>query len=108
MVLGARLLTAVQQAIATNGYTCESVELYTDSTVALAWAKSDAGRWTTFVCNRVAQVQELILPRNLFYIPGSENPADLATRYSFKGLSEMDEWWTGPAWIHTSHLPAQP
>ena len=109
MVLGARLLSAVQQAVSNNGYTCQGVELYTDSTVALAWATSDAGRWTTFVSNRVAQVQELISPTNCHHVPGHENPADLATRYSSKGLSEMDEWWTGPAWLTDSaYFPPQP
>ena len=109
MVLGARLLTAVLQAVSNNGYTCTGVELYTDSTVALAWAKSDAGRWTTFVANRVAQIQELIKVDRLFHIPGSENPADLATRYSFQGLEEMPEWWSGPSWItDPAYLPPQP
>ena len=108
IVLGAKLLTAVQQAIAGNGYVCKGVELYTDSTVALAWIKSDAPRWTTFVSNRVSQVQGMISPNNCHHVPGAENPADLATRYSLKGLSEMDEWWTGPSWLTTEYVPPQP
>lgn len=53
--------------------------------------------------NRVCFIQELIPTAKWYFIPGKENPADLATR----GLSPMElaqnkHWWTGVDWLQES------
>ncbi|GIY04556.1 reverse transcriptase [Caerostris darwini] len=53
---------------------------YTDSTIVLAWIRSHASRWKTFVPNRVAKIQTLSSPTQWHHVSGNENPADLATR----------------------------
>jgi len=55
------------------------VHLWTDSTVALAWIRSDPSRWREFIGNRVSLIQEL-LPRAVWHhVAGEENPADVAS-----------------------------
>ncbi len=40
------------------------------------------------------------------YVPGSDNPADFATRgMSFVELQSELLWWFGPEWLHQERLP---
>ncbi|XP_068989249.1 uncharacterized protein [Neodiprion pinetum] len=75
------------------------VYLWSDSTVALAWIKSHPSRWKEFVRNRVKEIQEFARAR-WYYILGSENPADLASRGASSEQLQKSELWTfGPSWL---------
>ena len=94
----ARLLEFVRDALqlpSDVSYTC-----WTDSTVVLAWVKSDPSRWKTFVCNRVAEIQSLSNPAHWRHCPGSLNPADLASRgISGEELVKSNRWLHGPDFL---------
>lgn len=57
-----------------------SINLWTDSQVALCWIKSHPSRWTTFVANRVSQIQNLTFKAKWRYVKSSDNPADMLSR----------------------------
>lgn len=61
--------------------------------------------------NRVCYIQEMVSQAIWHFVPGHENPADLATRgLTPNQLSEMSIWWTGPQWIlqQPSMWPTEP
>lgn len=66
----------------------ESIVLWCDFTVALAWLRTPSYRLKTFVANRVAQTQELVSPHCWRYIPSADNPAD-----STSAVSSHLNWW---------------
>lgn len=76
------------------------IYLWTDSAITYIWLNNYPSRWKDFVHNRVCFVQEK-LPHAIWkFVPGKENPADLATRrLSPVQLSENSIWWTGPHWL---------
>ncbi|XP_018405248.1 PREDICTED: uncharacterized protein LOC108781691 [Cyphomyrmex costatus] len=82
---------------------------WTDAGVVLAWLKVQSSHWKTFVANRVAEVHTLLPEVNWRYIPGSENPADLASRgMKPEQLLTSSLWWHGPSWLNqtSSEWPA--
>lgn len=73
---------------------------WTDSTVVLAWLRKPSRNWQTFVANRVSEIQATIAPGNWFHVPGTENPADCASRgMPAESLREFILWWAGPSWL---------
>ena len=50
---------------------------WSGSVIVLAWLKSLAVRWKTFVLNRVNHIQEIL---DWSHISNKENPADLVSR----------------------------
>ena len=94
----ARLLEFVRDALQLPSDV--SSTCWTDSTVVLAWVKSDPSRWKTFVCNRVAEIQSLSNPAHWRHCPGSLNPADLASRgISGEELVKSNLWLHGPDFL---------
>ncbi|XP_055906004.1 uncharacterized protein LOC129941403 [Eupeodes corollae] len=75
---------------------------WTDSTIVLAWLASEPCRWTTFVSNRVAKIQNF--PHFTWnYIPTSDNPADLVSRGVFPHeLIGNKFWFQGPNLLRLS------
>ncbi|XP_011859047.1 PREDICTED: uncharacterized protein LOC105556563 [Vollenhovia emeryi] len=74
--------------------------LWTDSTVTLAWIRGHPAKWTTYVANRVAEIQRLTRDAMWRHVPGAENPADCASRgISPRELSEHPLWWQGPGFL---------
>ena len=70
---------------------------WTDSKVALAWILSHASRWTTFVANRVSEIQETLPASCWKHVGTKENPADLATRgITPEQLRTSELWWYSP------------
>ena len=51
---GAKLGTAVKEALSKSKHALNISVLYSDSTIALSWIKADTARWHTFVSNRVS------------------------------------------------------
>ena len=79
------------------------VYLWTDSAVALAWIRADPARWKEFVANRVEAIHELVPRAQWHHVPGTENPADLASRgLSPLELKNQQIWWEGPSWLSES------
>ena len=75
---------------------------WTDSTVVLAWIKSDPSRWKTFVSNRVTEIHSLVEPSRWNHCQGKCNPADLVTRgVSADELSQSKLWLQGPTEVMT-------
>ncbi|RLU19024.1 hypothetical protein DMN91_009382 [Ooceraea biroi] len=76
------------------------VHLWTDSSVVLAWIRGHPSQWKEYVANRVALIQELLPHARWHHVPGTENPADCASRgLPPQLLATHDTWWHGPAWL---------
>ncbi|GBN98193.1 hypothetical protein AVEN_154690-1 [Araneus ventricosus] len=75
----------------------ESVQLWSDSTIALAWINTPPNLLKTFISNRVSQIQQLTKDFQWKHIPSECNPADLISRgLDVKALAANDLWWKGP------------
>ncbi|XP_043474389.1 uncharacterized protein LOC122506340 [Leptopilina heterotoma] len=110
-VIGSKLVHHVQQVLHLEKV---AIHLWTDSAITYTWI--NPSRWKEFVHNRVCFIQELIPTAKWYFIPGKENPADLATRgISPAELAQNKHWWTGPDWLQesveswpkTSELPTE-
>ncbi|GFX07030.1 uncharacterized protein TNCV_1556331 [Trichonephila clavipes] len=53
---------------------------WTDSTITLAWLKTEPYRWQPFVANRVSKIQTTIPSVEWCHVSGIQNPDDLGTR----------------------------
>lgn len=87
------------------------IHLWTDSSITYTWINNHPSRWKDFVHNRVCYIQETVPQAIWHFVPGHENPADLATRgLTPNQLSNMSIWWTGPPWIlqQPSMWPKEP
>ncbi|UYV73747.1 hypothetical protein LAZ67_11000696, partial [Cordylochernes scorpioides] len=101
-LLLANLFVAVKESLSLN---FDQIFLWSDSTIALNWIKSESKRWKTFVANRVSTIQRKTPPHSWFHVPGSENPADLATRgLTPAQLVDNQLWWQGPHWLQDSSV----
>ncbi len=98
IVIAARLAASLSQQL---NISKEDIHMWTDSTICVSWLRRQPTRWTTFVGNRVAEVQELILPSQVKHLPGKENVcADAASRGLLASeLSEMTAWLEGPSFL---------
>ena len=100
-VIGARLTEYVLTSL---GSQPDSVHLWTDSAVALAWIRSNPQRWGTFVSNRVVEVQQKFPPECWRHCPGESNPADLPSRGCSVKKMQKDLWQNGPAWLELPEM----
>lgn len=101
---GAVLLCRLMQTVAKSmSFEKSSHHLWTDSTIVLAWIKESPSRWTTFVANRVAEIQRHYPMLHWKHVPTKSNPADCATRgVSPSNLNSHTLWWNGPDWLSLS------
>lgn len=96
-VLLSRLINECYQAV--NEIKVE-VFAWTDSTVVLAWLKRHANVWPTFIANRVGEIQRSMSAEQWQHVPGTENPADVASRGIMPSeIKDHPLWWTGPNWL---------
>ncbi|GFX67857.1 integrase catalytic domain-containing protein [Trichonephila clavipes] len=72
----------------------------TDSTITLAWLKTEPYRWQPFVANRVSKIQTLIPSVEWCHVSGIENPADLSRGLLPSQLVAHDQWIHGPLWLN--------
>ncbi|XP_071571322.1 uncharacterized protein [Temnothorax nylanderi] len=76
------------------------IGLWTDSTIILYRIRLQSSRYTIYVANRIARIQELSSPEQWRYVPGDQNPADLVSRGLLpEALSKADNWFRGPAFL---------
>eukprot|EP00112_Aurelia_sp_Birch-Aquarium-sp1_P003428 Seg1383.4 transcript_id=Seg1383.4/GoldUCD/mRNA.D3Y31 product="hypothetical protein" protein_id=Seg1383.4/GoldUCD/D3Y31 len=80
------------------------ISFWTDSSVALAWIKSESRTLKPFVANRVASIQESTELNQWHHVPGKENPADVASRgINLCELEDCDNmWFSGPDFLKQS------
>lgn len=78
----------------------QNVTIWMDSTTVLHWLHSESGPLKVFVCNRVAEIQELTDLKAWHYIDSTRNPADDLTRgKNLKDLTEWNRWTQGPEFL---------
>ncbi|GFX78363.1 integrase catalytic domain-containing protein [Trichonephila clavipes] len=69
----------------------------TDSTIALAWIKTEPHKLKTFVSNRVAEIQALSKDYHWKHVSSKNNPADLISRgCNVDELLKNEMWFSGP------------
>lgn len=70
---------------------------WTDSSIVIHWLKGFRRNWTTFVANRVGEVQSLTLIENWHHVSSKDNPADCLSRGVMpEALLQLEIWWHGP------------
>ncbi|GFW88895.1 integrase catalytic domain-containing protein [Trichonephila clavipes] len=71
--------------------------MWTDSTIALAWIKTEPHKLKTFVSNRVAEIQALSNDYHWKHVSSKDNPADLISRgCNVDELLKNEMWFSGP------------
>jgi hypothetical protein len=90
----------VQQHVEATKTDFDEVLGFTDSHVSCHWIWSPTLHHTEYVRKRVHIVKSIIPPRNWRHVPGTQNPADIASRgCTLKELVASDLWRTGPSWM---------
>nr|XP_049467061.1 uncharacterized protein LOC125908380 [Anopheles coluzzii] len=96
-VLGARFLRYTQEHHPIN---VRRRVLWSDSTVALSWIRSDPRNYKPFVAHRVVEILESTSVDEWRWVPTDHNPADEATKW--KGKPNFDfggNWFQGPEFL---------
>lgn len=83
----------------------DSVNLWTDSLISLAWIKSHPSKWNIFVSNRVSLIQELTNECRWRHVRSKDNPSDYVSRgLTSYELINSDVWWNGPQYLQNPNL----
>lgn len=99
-LLLAQLMHKVKTSLRVN---INSIHLWSDSTVALGWIKSQPNRFQIFVANRVSQIQSLTQSEQWNHVSTDDNPADLVSRGIYPSqLKNNILWFKGPPWLSQS------
>ncbi|GFT60972.1 integrase catalytic domain-containing protein [Trichonephila clavipes] len=71
--------------------------MWTDSTIALAWIKTEPHKLKTFVSNRVAEIQALSKNYHWKHVSSKNNPANLISRgCNVDELLKNEMWFSSP------------
>ena len=100
-VLSVKNDVALREALAGQCQLLES-HFWTDSQVVLKYIANQSRRFYTFVANRLSIIHAHTHVKQWFFIPGSENVADLITRG--RNICEDDHrqlWSAGPGFLHS-------
>ena len=104
-LLGQRLLASVVQGLSKIQLHIADKYAWSDSTIVLSWLQQEASHWSTFVANRVAEIQQ-DTDLHWNHVSTHENPADVASRGLCPSLlKEYSLWWQGPDWLITGIMP---
>ncbi|XP_062533336.1 uncharacterized protein LOC134202324 [Armigeres subalbatus] len=96
-VLAARLHKKVTEAL---DMTIANSYFWSDSTVTLEWLRSPPYTWSTFVANRVSEIQITTQGSRWHHVAGKQNPADLITRgMKVDDFLNSSLWHRGPSWL---------
>lgn len=80
----------------------DATHLWTDSEIVLCWIQSCSRLWSTFIANRVGEIQSLTCIENWHHVPSQENPADFLSRGVTPDiLKDLKSWWWGPAFLQS-------
>ena len=87
------------------------VVFWTDALTVLRYIRNETKRWKIFVANRITEIRESTCSEQWKFVPGVQNPADVATR----GMSASDliidsVWFRGPEFLtkDEEYWPATP
>ncbi|XP_067945257.1 uncharacterized protein [Watersipora subatra] len=80
--------------------------IWTDSTATLGFINSNEAKFHMFVANRVAEIRRCSSVTQWHHVPGSVNPADLASRGCTLSALKKSNWFTGPAFLRKLDLSA--
>ena len=109
--IGVKLLQSLKAALKASSMAKLDRFSWTDFTFVLQWLAQLPRKWTTFVANRVSQIQEIMPRENRKHVPTKENPADIALRGTHvQELINSSLWWKGPDFLpgETIICPPQP
>ncbi len=83
---------------------------WVDSVNVLCWIRNDSRALSTFVGNRVAQIQRATLISNWKHVDSALNPAELPSRGALaSSFADSTLWWHGPDFlVNSSALPPMP
>ncbi|KAK6030023.1 peptidase family A16 [Ostertagia ostertagi] len=96
LVLGANLLQYLRLHL---DIPIDRFFLWSDSRVALAWTQSEKDL-PVFIRNRVRTIKNKTQGVSIRHVPGSMNPADLASRgATMENLTSNNLWWNGPDYL---------
>ena len=102
-LLGSKLIKTITDLLSLTAFRNYTVFAWSDSTIVLQWLSQPPNKWTTFVANRISQIQDIISPQQWNHVPTASNPADIPTRgMTPKELLDCSLWWSGPKWLHNS------
>ena len=86
--------------VALEGCVCmDSVYCWSDSEVALCWAKEKEKCEKPWVENRVVSIRNMIDKDSWYHISGVNNPADVPTRVC--KINDFERWFDGPQFLYT-------
>ncbi|XP_050675186.1 uncharacterized protein LOC126972451 isoform X2 [Leptidea sinapis] len=78
---------------------------WTDSTIVLAWLKTQPNQLKMFVRTRVGEIQDCTAGHRWSYVPSKENPADLVSRgVTADSISSATLWWSGPQFLQSKNI----
>ena len=97
---GAQVLTKLlYHAKKTLNIPVAAVFPWTDSTIVISWLTGNPRRFKTYVGNRISFIIDQIPPDRWRHVPGTQYPADCASRGLFPlQLIDHSLWWNGPRW----------
>ena len=111
--LGIKLLQKIRNIFRLTPYNDAETIAWTDSMIVLQWLAQIPRTWTTFVANRVSEIQQA-LPRSQWRHVNSSanhnsvnnsvnNSADCSSRgTTIENLKSFKLWWKGPTWLSKS------
>ncbi|XP_039312439.1 uncharacterized protein LOC105203331 [Solenopsis invicta] len=98
---GALLLAHLaEKAIHALKISIHKIYYWSDSTVTLSWIDNEPSKWTTFVANRVAEIQRITNRAPWYHVKSEDNPADPLSRgVNPDQLETKKLWWEGPQFL---------
>ena len=98
--LGIKLLTKIKDVLEVSTSPQPEIYGWTDSTIVLQWLAQLPRTWTSFVANRIPEIQQILPRANWNHVKSNSNPADCASRGTHvKDLIDTSLWWHGPDWL---------
>lgn len=74
---------------------------WTDATIVIDWIRAPSRKFSTFVANRIGEIQELSAIDSWRHVGTSDNPADMVSRGAKAAdLCSSTLWWKGPRWLN--------
>ena len=107
-VLSAKLCSVIQNEM---DFSFSRVCFWTDASVVLRYILNSSSRFETFVANRIEQLHNMTSPDQWRLVPGTMNPADIASHGLFpEKVKCADLWFFGPPFLMQTcdQWPEQP
>lgn len=97
-VLGTRFLQSIEKS---QKFKINRRYLWTDSKTVISWIRSDHRKYQQFVAHRIGEILENSDQNEWRWLPGNENVADEATKWTKPPSFEyMKRWYSGPEFLY--------